>query len=83
MYETFCENCSYFILKWFQPNSFEEVCFLKESYENIQKIQILKAPSIQIKEYAFKLFPERGKKPQNLKIFTYDYKHAPEEHLMG
>ena len=22
MYETFCENCSHFILKWFQPNSF-------------------------------------------------------------
>ena len=37
-------------MKWFQPNSFGEVCFLEESYENMQKIQILKilrAPSIQ------------------------------------
>ena len=46
----FCENCSHFILKWFQPNSFGELCFLEESYWNMQKIQILKilrAPSIQ------------------------------------
>ena len=50
VYENFCENCSHFILKWFQPNSFAEVYFLEESYENMQKIQILKnlrAPSIQ------------------------------------
>ena len=35
---------------WFQPNSFGEVCFLEESYKNMQKfqiLQILKAPSIQ------------------------------------
>ena len=38
--ETFCENCSHFILKWLQPNSFGEMCFLEESYENMQKIQI-------------------------------------------
>ena len=47
--KTFFENCSHSILKWFQPNSFEEVCFLEESYENKEKIQILKilrAPSI-------------------------------------
>ena len=31
-----CENCSHFMLKWFQPNSFEEVCFLEEIYENMQ-----------------------------------------------
>ena len=39
----------HFILKWFQPNSFGEACSLEESYENLQKIQILKilrAPSI-------------------------------------
>ena len=29
VYETFCENCPHFLLKWFQPNSFEEVCFLE------------------------------------------------------
>ena len=55
--ETFCENCSHFKLKWFQPNSFEEVCFLEERYKNMQKIQILnilRAPSIQ-HQYAFKL----------------------------
>ena len=46
--KTFCENCSHFILKWLQPNSFGEMCFL-ESYEKMHKIQILKilrAPSI-------------------------------------
>ena len=49
VYETFCENCSHFILKWFQPNSFEEMCFSEESYKNMQQIQRLKflrAPSI-------------------------------------
>ena len=49
VYENFCENCSHFILKWFQPNSFGEVCFLEESYKNMQKIHILKilrTPSI-------------------------------------
>ena len=38
------------ILKWFQPNSFGKVCFLEESYENMQKIpivNILRAPSFQ------------------------------------
>ena len=37
MYKTFCENCSHFTLKCFQPNSFGEVCFLEGSYENRQK----------------------------------------------
>ena len=58
VYETFCENCSHFILKWFQPNSFGEVCFLEEIYENMQRIQILKilrAPSIWHWEYAFNM----------------------------
>ena len=27
MYETFCENCSHFLLKWFHSNSLGEVCF--------------------------------------------------------
>ena len=27
-------------MKWFQPNSFGEVCFLEERYENMQTIQI-------------------------------------------
>ena len=36
--KTFCENCSHFIWKWFQPNSFGEMCFLEESYEKMQKI---------------------------------------------
>ena len=30
------------LISWFQPNSFEEVYFLEESYDNMQKIQILK-----------------------------------------
>ena len=29
----FCENCSHFTLKWFQPNSYGEMCFLGESQE--------------------------------------------------
>ena len=40
---------SHFILKWFQPISFQEVCFSGESYENMQKIKslkILRTPSI-------------------------------------
>ena len=36
------ENCFHFILKLFQANSFGELCFLEESYGNMQKIQILK-----------------------------------------
>ena len=44
---TFCENCSHFILKRLQPNSFVEMGFSEESYINIQKIQILRVPSIQ------------------------------------
>ena len=39
------KNYSLFIQKWFQPNSFGEVSFLEESYENMQKIQILKIES--------------------------------------
>ena len=57
MYETFCKNCSHFILEWFQFNSFGELCFLEESYGNMQKIQILKfwkRPLFDISEYAFK-----------------------------
>ena len=42
VYETFCENCAHFILKWLQPNSFGEVCFLEESYENVQKFLIFR-----------------------------------------
>ena len=46
VYETFCKICSHFILKWFQPNASEEMCFSEESYEMTQKIQILRVPSI-------------------------------------
>ena len=35
--ETFRGNCSHFTLKWFQPNSFGEMCFLEESYKKIAK----------------------------------------------
>ena len=38
----FCENCSHFILKWFELNSFREVCFSEECTTNMQKIHILK-----------------------------------------
>ena len=54
----FFENCSHFILKWFQPNSFGEMCFLEECTTNIKKIHILKfweCPLFDIGEYAFKL----------------------------
>ena len=48
--------CSHFILKWFHPNSFGEVCFLEESYENMQKFKFWKIsepPLFDIREYAF------------------------------
>ena len=35
--DNFCEDCSHFILKWFQPNSFGEICFLEKSYKHVQK----------------------------------------------
>ena len=57
VHETFCKNCSYFILKWFQPNSFGELYFLEKSYENMQKIQFLKfweRPLFDVSEYAFR-----------------------------
>ena len=56
--KTFCENCSHFILKWFQLNSFGEMCILKESYKNMQKFMILKIWKCllyKIREHAFKL----------------------------
>ena len=40
--DNFCENCSHFILKWFQLNSFGEMWFLEDSYKYMQKIPILK-----------------------------------------
>ena len=58
MYETFWENCSHFILKRFQTNSFGTVC-LGENYNNMQKIKILKlmrGPSkFDIREHTFKV----------------------------
>ena len=56
VYETFCENCSHFILKWFQPNSFGELCFLEDSYRNMQKFKYFnfwESPLFDISEYAF------------------------------
>ena len=49
VYETFCENCSHFIRKWFQPNSFGEVGFLEKSYKNMQKIQISTSGNMPLK----------------------------------
>ena len=46
----FLWNCSHFILKCLQPNSFREMCFLEKSYKKMHKIQILtilRAPYIQ------------------------------------
>ena len=42
----FCENCSHFILKWFQPNSFGKVCFYRVHHKHMQKIHILKILSV-------------------------------------
>ena len=56
MYEIFCENCSHFLLKQFQSNSFGEVCFLEQSYRNMQKnhiLTILRVPLFDIRENAF------------------------------
>ena len=62
MYETFCENCSHFMLKWFQPNSFGEVCFLPRELKEVlrkyaKKIKFRKfweRPQFDIREYTFK-----------------------------
>ena len=35
--ETFCQNCYHFVLKWLQPYSCGEMCFLEESYKNFFK----------------------------------------------
>ena len=35
MCETFCENCSHFILKWFQLNSFGEICLGQEKKNSL------------------------------------------------
>ena len=58
MFETFCESCSHFRLKWFQPNSFGEVCFWeKMSYENMKKKnkfgEFWEWPLFDIREHAF------------------------------
>ena len=37
VHKTFYENCSHFILKWFQPNSFGEVCFLEKELRKYAK----------------------------------------------
>ena len=59
--KTFCENCSHFIKKWFQPNSFAEICFLEERYKKMQNKKkkrkdwkFLERPVYEIREYAFK-----------------------------
>ena len=75
----FCKNCSHFILKWFQPNSLGEVCFLEECTTNMQKISHLKnfweRPLFNISEYALKLFEEHDVihiwKRNILQIFCY------------
>ena len=64
VHETFCENCSHFILKRFHPYSFGEVCLLEESYENMWKFQILtilRAPSIRHQPSIAFLFCETKK----------------------
>ena len=35
--ESLCVNCSHFTLKWFQLNSFREMCFLEENYQQMKK----------------------------------------------
>ena len=53
--ETFCENCSNFTLKWLQPNSFGEMCFLEERYEKMQKKfkvwKFWECPLFKVREY--------------------------------
>ena len=42
--ETFCENCSHFLLKWLQPNSLEE---LRKDEKKNQILKILRVPAIE------------------------------------
>ena len=45
VYET-CENCSHFLLKWFQPNSFEEFRGELQKYAKNSNVENFRAPSI-------------------------------------
>ena len=61
--ETFRENCSHFILKWFQPFPF--FVLLRGELKNMQKIQILKIweyALFSIREYAFKKLVQVSKR---------------------
>ena len=49
------------MMKWFQPNFFGEMCYLGESYKQMQSIQLWKfwkRPPYEISEYAFKFFKQ-------------------------
>ena len=52
--KTFCNNCSHFILKWFQPNSLGALFFLEESLKKCKNSNF-EGPLFQIREYAFNL----------------------------
>ena len=58
VYDNLFEKCSHFLMKWFQLNSFEEMCFLWESY--IQMQQIWEYPLNVISEYTFKCRKKRS-----------------------
>ena len=52
-------NCSHFLPKWLQLNSFGEMCFLEGNYQNMQKksnFKISEHPLFEIGEYAFNNF---------------------------
>ena len=41
IYENLCQKSSHFKPKWFLLNSFGKMCFLKESYKQMHKFQVL------------------------------------------
>ena len=59
MYKTFCESCSHFILKWFQPYSFWGIVLLRgelQKYAKNSNLKNFESTVFIIREYAFGLW---------------------------
>ena len=77
------KNCSHFIMKWFQPNSFGEVCFLQECTTNMKKKNhILKIlTSVSMPYFSLNVGYDSGRctSPQGPKKIFFKYNFLPFE----
>ena len=64
--ETFCENCSYFILKWFQPKSFCGNVLLRGELQKYAK-------NSNFDNFESTLYTKSGSMPLNLQPKTFPY----------